>query len=94
MYKEELNSENMKLKLSTRKLKSGNFQVKFEVSNEEVEHCYGYVLAKPGTTLKHVVGSIQQKILTQEARGDAPYVHLFSLDRRPRKMDDILIFND
>ncbi len=91
---EHFNPDKLKLRLSTKKLASGNFQVKFQVSDAEVQCFYGYVLAEPGTTLKHVVSSIKRKISNKGTLDSSSRVHLYSMNQIRNSKDTILIFND
>lgn len=50
------------LQIESKRLQSGNFQVKFNLKFEDGIHKKGYVLAKPGITLKEVVSEIQKNL--------------------------------
>ncbi|MDH5400488.1 MAG: hypothetical protein OEX02_20200 [Cyclobacteriaceae bacterium] len=50
------------IKLESRRLMSGNFQVKFTLDQAEGKGLYGYLLVSPGTTLKEVIIRIRKSI--------------------------------
>ena len=82
-----------KLKLKSKRLKSGKCQIQFFVTSNDVQTCYGYLLAEAGTTLKEVVGKIEKEVRTKEFTGSSND-HLFNLANRKTRDQSILIFND
>ena len=55
--------EKYKLKITSKRLSSGNYQVKFVMKAfDEVESFYGYLLVKPRTTLKDAVQTIENQL--------------------------------
>lgn len=83
-----------KLKLLSKKLKSGKCQIKFYVSSDTRKNMYGYLLAESGTTLKEVVGKIEHKVRTIESASQHYQSHLYNLATRDVSNDHILIFNN
>jgi len=51
-----------KLKLSSKRLRSGKYQVKFYLSKPENNGFYGYLLTSGGTSVKDVVARIYDRL--------------------------------
>ncbi|MEM7107016.1 MAG: hypothetical protein AAF519_02230 [Bacteroidota bacterium] len=83
---------NYKLKLKSKRLKSGKCQIQFFVSSGNRPTHYGYLLAESGTTLKEVVGRIESKVKVVFS-SDYPNSHLFNLNERGKKVENVLLFN-
>ncbi|MTI22787.1 hypothetical protein E1176_17275 [Fulvivirga sp. RKSG066] len=83
-----------KLKLLSKKLKSGKCQIKFYVSSDTRKSMYGYLLTESNTTLREVVGRIEHKVKSLESAGQYYQSHLYNLATRNRSADQILIFNN
>ncbi len=81
-----------KLKLKSKRLKSGKCQIQFFVSSDNTETHYGYLLAESGTTLKEVVGRIESKVKTAINPGDR-HRRLFNLNDRNSIVENVLLFN-
>lgn len=83
-----------KLKLYSKKLKSGKCQIKFVISTSSEKGMYGYILAESGSTLREVVSTIEHEVRFIE-QGDSYYhSHLYNLANKPKRRDPILIFNN
>lgn len=55
--------EKYKLRITSRRLSSGNYQVKFIMrESDEIESFYGYLLVKPKTTLKYTIQTIENQL--------------------------------
>jgi hypothetical protein len=80
-----------KLKINSKKLKSGRFQVNFSVGSNS-EGYYGYLLAEPRTKLCEVIEKIKRHL--QAVKNSERYFqrNLFSLGRRKSTTGRILIF--
>ena len=52
-----------KLKLSSKRLRSGKYQVKFYLSKPENNGFYGYLLTSGGTSVKDVVARIYDRLV-------------------------------
>ena len=76
-----------KIRLETKKLKSGRCQVKFFIKDGSYEK-YGYILAEPKTLLKEVVSKIDTKMRNGHFQNHS---HLFALGTKQLNQD-ILIF--
>ncbi len=82
-----------KLKLKSKRLKSGRCQIQFFVSSGNIQTHYGYLLVEAGTTLKEVVHSIESKVKTR-LNSAGNYSHLFNLNHRSRVKENVLLFNN
>ena len=67
-----------RLRLDSKKLKSGNYQVKYEVEMQGRRHRYGYILAEPKQTMEKTVAQIVQIMGRQEE-------HLYSIGRKKQQ---------
>lgn len=82
------------LKLFSKKLSSGNYQIRFQASLPEDKNLYGYMLVQPGTTLKSVVQRIMAK-LKKAHRSDFQQEHLYALGSRASdELKNILVFEN
>ncbi len=82
-----------KLKLITKKLRSGKFQVKFFVDMPGKRALYGYILAEDHDTLRGVVEGIISKLHIVSSHSDFRHMHLYSIQRvSSSAMKDIIIF--
>ena len=83
-----------KLKLSSKRLKSGKVQVKFQIQGRElgnrVGEQYGYLLAEPKASLKDVVARILNSCDKESTLG--PQRHLYSVGRQ-KQATEMLFFN-
>lgn len=82
-----------KLKLLSKRLKSGKCQIKFYVSSETRKNMYGYLLTESNTTLKEVVTRIEHKVKALENSSRINHSHLYNLATRNQMQDQILIFD-
>jgi hypothetical protein len=78
-----------KLRLTSKRLKSGKLQVKFELTRELQGVEYGYLLTEPKTSLKDVVHKIFSNFETGNKLGY--HSHLYSIGRA-RQSTEMLIF--
>ena len=76
-----INELDYKLKLSSKKLKSGKCQIKFELLQADLPSFYGYLLAEGNTPLREVVLTIYEKTKSFKV-GDFYHDHLFHLEKR------------
>jgi hypothetical protein len=79
-----------KLKLSSRKLMSGRFQISFRTEGEH--RFYGYLLAEPKTPVREIVQKIERHLeaFVHPERYLQP--NLFSLGKRTINSGRIMIF--
>ncbi len=80
-----------KLKLSSKKLNSGRFQVNFSTEGS-CENFYGYLLAEPFTPVHEVIAKINRHIESMTNRPQYLQRNLFSLGKRQVNSGRILIF--
>lgn len=86
-----MNAVPYKLKLSSKRLISGRFQVNFTTEGFD-DGYYGYLLAEPKTSVSEVVENIQ-KHLNAMAQTDKYFQpNLFSMGRRELNKGKIMIF--
>jgi hypothetical protein len=78
-----------KLKLSSKRLKSGKVQVKFQVQGSISGDQYGYLLTEPKTSLREVVGKILDNYQSGVAVGCQR--HLYRIGRQ-KQTTELLIF--
>ena len=82
------------LKLFSKKLSSGNYQIRFQAALPEDKNMYGYMLVQPGTTLKWVVQRIVTK-LKKAHRSDFQQEHLYALGSRVQEeLRNIVVFEN
>ncbi|MFT5641783.1 MAG: hypothetical protein ACI9A7_001888 [Cyclobacteriaceae bacterium] len=84
--------EDYKLRLSSKKLKSGKCQVKFFAQLENRKDMYGYVLVSSEQTLRDVVTGIKEKLNTISQTRDFYQLHLFSIGKTCKDDLNFLIF--
>jgi len=82
---------NYKLKLKSRKLTSGNYQVDF-IARASSEELYGYVLAEKSATVADLVTKIGRHINAMRNTERYYQRNLFSLTNRENNSGKILIF--
>ncbi len=82
---------NYKLKLKSKKLISGNYQIDFtaQASSQEL---YGYLLAEKSVSVKEVVEKIGRHIEAMQNSERYYQRNLFSLTNRENNSGKILIF--
>lgn len=79
-----------RLRLSSKRLKSGNLQVRFDVSSLTGLSRYGYLLARPNTPLREVV----EKIINELNEFEDPFLHqkhLFHVGRFDQQ-NELMVF--
>lgn len=79
-----------KLKLSSKRLKSGKVQVKFHFTSTQSRKQYGYLLTNPETSLKEVVSKIIDSYNFGIAIGNQR--HLYCIGRQ-KQATEMLLFN-
>jgi hypothetical protein len=84
------NTLGYKLRLFSKKLESGNYQIKFHARKENQQKKYGYVLVPEGSTLRDVVGMIR----TELSKGELyHHGHLYSLGKPSQRNHNLVIFD-
>jgi len=81
-----------KLKLSSKKLRSGKCQVKFTAMIRTNKNMYGYVLADAQETLKEVVDKIRERLDLVKNRDSFHHINLYRIGKRRSEDANILIF--
>ena len=80
-----------RLRLKSKRLVSGRFQVNFTAHGFSQE-CYGYLLAEPKTSLREVVEKIGRHIGAMQFSDRYYQRNLFSLKNREVNSGKILVF--
>ncbi len=80
-----------KLKLKSKKLDSGRFQVNFSTEGFS-DNYYGYLLAESKTSLREVVEKIQRHLDKVQSSDKYFQPNLFSLGRRQINSGRVMIF--
>jgi hypothetical protein len=87
------NTLGYKLRLFSKKLNSGNYQITFHAKKENQLKKYGHILVSQGSTLKEVVYTIRQELL-KTGKGDMYYHdHLYSLGKPSQRNQNLVIFD-
>jgi hypothetical protein len=86
-----MNMEDRRLKLSSKRLVSGRFQVNFSTEGT-LENYYGYLLAEPKTSVTEIVEKIERHLLAFHQTDKYFQPNLFSLGRRKPNSGRIMIF--
>lgn len=80
-----------KLRLKSKKLGSGRFQVNFSTEGFVMDY-YGYLLTEPQTSLREVVEKIQRHLGAAQSSDKYFQPNLFSLGRREVNSGRVMIF--
>lgn len=80
-----------KLKLKSKKLESGRFQVNFSTEGFRMDF-YGYLLAEPKTSLREVVETIQWHLGAAQSADRYFQANLFSLGKRQVNDRQVTLF--
>lgn len=85
------NTTGDKLKIDSKKLCSGKYQVRFQTQNEDEKSKYGYVLAKEGSTLKEVIEQIRIELQKMKIGDLYFHSHLYSLGKT-KQNSNVFVF--
>ena len=80
-----------KLKLKSKKLDSGKYQVNFSTEGFRSDY-YGYLLTEPRTSLREVVEKIQRHLGAAQTSDKYFQPNLFSLGRRHTASGTVMLF--
>jgi len=80
-----------RLKLSSKRLVSGRFQVNFSTEGE-ADGYYGYLLAEPKTSVREIVEKIERHLEAFHQTDKYFQPNLFSLGKRKLSSGKIMIF--
>lgn len=81
-----------KLKISSKKLNSGRYQVKFFATVREEQDLYGYVLVNADETLKKVIKKIKKRLQTIDCTSEHNHFHLYSIGQDSQDELNFMIF--
>ncbi len=81
----------MKLKLKSKRLSSGRFQVNFSAEGFD-QPCYGYLLADPTSTVTDVIEKISRHVRAMQSKDSYFQRNLLSLHSRNVHSGRILLF--
>jgi len=79
-----------RLKILSKKLRSGKVQVSFEVQNAEMVNFQGYLLTEPKSTLKEVVDKIKHRVISGSGI-DIHHSALYSIGKLPKEEEFFLL---
>lgn len=82
-----------KLRLSSKKLKSGKCQVKFHASLEQRKNMYGYILVDSGETLTNVVQRIYLRLDQLKGKANIHHINLYSIGKACNNDNGIIMFD-
>ncbi|MEP1032227.1 hypothetical protein [Ekhidna sp.] len=68
-----------KLRITSKKLSSGRYQVKFFATIREEKQLYGYVLVEAGETLKSVISRIKKRLKELDYGYESNHFHLYNV---------------
>lgn len=81
-----------KLRISSKKLNSGRYQVKFFATIERERDLYGYVLVNADETLKTVINKIKIRLETINQTSEHHHFHLYSIGHDRQDELNFMIF--
>ena len=81
-----------KLKITSKKLSSGRFQVKFFATIKNDKQLYGYVLVEPTETLKSVIDKIRKRLKILDQTHEYQHFHLYDIGGKAQDNPNFLIF--
>jgi len=82
-----------KLRLFSKRLESGNYQITFHAKQENTLKQYGHVLVPQGSTLKDVVYTIKDELMKRNRTDQYHHAHLYSLGKSIQRDNSLVIFN-
>lgn len=86
-----MNVSDLRLKLKSKRLESGRFQVNFSTHGLDQEY-YGYVLTDPQTPVREVVEKIGRHVDAMKVSERYFQRNLFSIQKRKLSAGSIMIF--
>ncbi len=84
--------ESFKLKIQSKRLNSGRFQINFSTNDVIAGGFYGYLLAEPKTSVTDIVNKISRHLEAMNNSERYFQRNLFSLGNRKMNSGRILIF--
>lgn len=82
-----------KLRITSKKLKSGKCQVKFHADMEKKRKMYGYMLTDSGETLKNVVEKIMVRLEKVKNRDNFHHINLYSVGGAGQLDGNMIMFD-
>jgi prephenate dehydrogenase len=80
-----------KLRISSKKLQSGRYQVKFFATVNGNKDLYGYVLVEAEETLKSVISRIRRRLKELDSSLEYRHFHLFNVGQETQS-SNVMIF--
>ncbi len=80
-----------KLRITSKKLNSGRYQVKFFATIRNKKQLYGYVLVEANETLKSVISRIKKPLKELDYGYESNHFHLYNLGQGSQP-SNLLIF--
>ncbi|WP_462249357.1 hypothetical protein [Ekhidna sp.] len=80
-----------KLRISSKRLNSGRYQVKFFATIREEKQLYGYVLVEASETLKSVITRIKKRLKELDYGYESNHLHLYHLGQESQP-SNLMIF--
>ena len=93
VMKDLILDDHYRLRISSKKLISGRFQVKFYATVKEHKELYGYLLVEPENSLKEVVGIIRERLNVLDHSIEHRHFHLYDLGHSVQNDPNFLIFD-
>jgi len=87
------NTIGYKLRLFSKRLSSGNYQITFHARSEDQDKKYGHVLVPERSTLKDVVYMIRKKLSEMGNEDLYHHRHLYSLGKPSPRNNNFIIFD-
>ncbi|WP_420578133.1 hypothetical protein [Ekhidna sp.] len=80
-----------KLRITSKKLSSGRYQVKFFATIRQSKQLYGYVLVEADETLRSVIHRIRKRLNELDRSIESRHLHLFSVGQESQPTN-LMIF--
>lgn len=81
-----------KLRITSKKLNSGRFQVKFFATVQKRKQLYGYLLVEADETLKSVITRIRRRLKVLDETSEYRHFHLFQVGRHAQNDPNFMFF--
>lgn len=81
-----------KLRITSKKLSSGRFQVKFFATVKKDKQLYGYLLVEASETLKTVIYKIRKRLKILDNTHEYQHFHLYHIGKETQDNPNFLIF--
>lgn len=81
-----------KLRITSKKLSSGKFQVKFFATIKKEKELYGYVLVDSDETLKSVINRIRKRLKILDSSIEYKHFHLYNIGQEVDVEPNFMIF--